>query len=96
MRFRPWHHLNSIRKRPCDTDREAFFCCTNMNYNYLKQPQFRFHYRSFQRNLDPGPDLWVHGHTHNSFDYTLGRTRVVVNPTATRMWRSIRGITNSW
>lgn len=27
-----------------------------------------------------GPDLWVHGHTHNSFDYMLGRTRVVVNP----------------
>lgn len=30
--------------------------------------------------IDHGPDLWVHGHTHNSFDYTLGRTRVVVNP----------------
>jgi hypothetical protein len=27
-----------------------------------------------------GPDLWVHGHTHDSFDYLLGRTRVVVNP----------------
>jgi predicted phosphodiesterase len=24
--------------------------------------------------------LWVHGHTHDSFDYTLGRTRVVCNP----------------
>jgi Icc-related predicted phosphoesterase len=30
--------------------------------------------------IDHGPDLWVHGHTHNSFDYSLGRTRVVVNP----------------
>ena len=30
--------------------------------------------------IDHGPDLWVHGHTHNSFDYALGRTRVVVNP----------------
>lgn len=30
--------------------------------------------------IDHGPDLWVHGHTHNSFDYTLGKTRVVVNP----------------
>jgi predicted phosphodiesterase len=25
-------------------------------------------------------DLWVHGHTHDSFDYTIGRTRVVCNP----------------
>ena len=30
--------------------------------------------------IDHGPDLWVHGHTHNSFDYLLGKTRVVVNP----------------
>lgn len=30
--------------------------------------------------IDHGPDLWIHGHTHNSFDYTLGATRVVVNP----------------
>jgi Icc-related predicted phosphoesterase len=30
--------------------------------------------------IDHGPDLWIHGHTHNSLDYTLGRTRVVVNP----------------
>lgn len=25
-------------------------------------------------------DLWVHGHTHTSFDYTVGRCRVVCNP----------------
>lgn len=25
-------------------------------------------------------DLWVHGHTHDSFDYTVGATRVVCNP----------------
>lgn len=30
--------------------------------------------------IDHGPYLWVHGHTHNSFDYALGKTRVVVNP----------------
>ena len=23
--------------------------------------------------IDHGPDLWIHGHTHNSFDYTLGK-----------------------
>ncbi|MBN2705934.1 MAG: metallophosphoesterase [Deltaproteobacteria bacterium] len=26
------------------------------------------------------PRLWLHGHTHNSFDYKLGRTRIVCNP----------------
>ncbi len=30
--------------------------------------------------IDHGPELWVHGHVHNSFDYHIGRTRVVVNP----------------
>jgi Icc-related predicted phosphoesterase len=26
------------------------------------------------------PSLWVHGHTHDSFDYRIGGTRVVANP----------------
>lgn len=25
-------------------------------------------------------DLWIHGHVHDSFDYRVGRSRVVVNP----------------
>jgi predicted phosphodiesterase len=25
-------------------------------------------------------DLWIHGHTHDSFDYAVGGTRVVCNP----------------
>ena len=25
-------------------------------------------------------DLWIHGHAHDSFDYRVGRSRVVVNP----------------
>ena len=25
-------------------------------------------------------DLWVHGHTHHSFDYRIGKGRVVCNP----------------
>lgn len=25
-------------------------------------------------------DLWVHGHVHESFDYWIGRCRVVCNP----------------
>lgn len=30
--------------------------------------------------LQHKPNLWVHGHTHISFDYTIGETRVVCNP----------------
>jgi Icc-related predicted phosphoesterase len=26
------------------------------------------------------PDIWVHGHTHSSFDYMVARTRIVCNP----------------
>jgi Icc-related predicted phosphoesterase len=26
------------------------------------------------------PELWLHGHTHNSFDYVVGATRIVCNP----------------
>lgn len=26
------------------------------------------------------PDLWLHGHVHDRFDYAVGRTRVVTNP----------------
>lgn len=27
-----------------------------------------------------GPDLWIHGHIHRSFDYVIGQTRVLCNP----------------
>jgi Icc-related predicted phosphoesterase len=26
------------------------------------------------------PELWVHGHVHTSFDYSVGRTRILCNP----------------
>lgn len=26
------------------------------------------------------PTLWVHGHTHDSFDYMIGETRIICNP----------------
>jgi predicted phosphodiesterase len=40
---------------------------------------------AFASNLDAfvaasGAALWIHGHTHDSFDYMLGATRVVCNP----------------
>ena len=30
--------------------------------------------------LEHQPRLWIHGHTHESFDYEIGKTRVVCNP----------------
>lgn len=30
--------------------------------------------------LMPNVDLWLHGHVHDSFDYQVGRCRVVANP----------------
>lgn len=30
--------------------------------------------------LLPKADLWIHGHVHDSFDYNIGRCRVVANP----------------
>jgi len=40
---------------------------------------------AFASNLEPlidtyQPSLWIHGHMHDSFDYMIGRTRVVCNP----------------
>ena len=26
------------------------------------------------------PRLWIHGHIHDSHDYTIGNTRVIANP----------------
>ena len=31
-------------------------------------------------HADGGRELWVHGHTHDSTDYQLGRTMVLCNP----------------
>jgi Icc-related predicted phosphoesterase len=40
---------------------------------------------AFASNMDSfisafQPDLWIHGHVHDSFDYQIGRTRIVCNP----------------
>lgn len=45
---------------------------------------------AFISNLEPlmlrptAPQIWLHGHTHNSFDYRVGNTRVVANPAGYR------------
>jgi len=40
---------------------------------------------AFVSNLDADiirtkPRIWIHGHTHDSFDYQIGDTRVIANP----------------
>lgn len=38
------------------------------------------------------PSMWIHGHTHDAFDYRIGKTRVICNP------RGYHGIedTSNW
>jgi hypothetical protein len=38
---------------------------------------------AYASNLDhlvERADVWIHGHMHNSFDYRIGKCRVVCNP----------------
>jgi len=34
----------------------------------------------FEDIMDTQPHIWIHGHTHYSFDYQIGDTRVICNP----------------
>lgn len=42
------------------------------------------------------PRLWVHGHTHEAFDYQIDKTRVIVNPRAYPNEVSSTGIAFAW
>ena len=42
------------------------------------------------------PTLWVHGHTHEAFDYQLHNTRVVVNPRAYPTETSSTALAFAW
>jgi Icc-related predicted phosphoesterase len=41
-------------------------------------PAFASNMEDFIRKHQPR--LWIHGHTHDSFDYTIGKTRIICNP----------------
>jgi Icc-related predicted phosphoesterase len=30
--------------------------------------------------IETKPDLWIHGHVHEPFDYVIGKTRIICNP----------------
>ncbi|PID37552.1 MAG: metallophosphoesterase [Pseudomonadales bacterium] len=42
------------------------------------------------------PTLWIHGHTHEAFDYQQDKTRVVVNPRAYPSEVSSTGLAFAW
>lgn len=39
----------------------------------------------FTNLMDPKVKVWVHGHTHDSFDYIANKTRILCNPLGYRM-----------
>jgi Icc-related predicted phosphoesterase len=61
-------------------------------------PRWSSHLSSaaFVSDLTPlldAPRLWIHGHTHDSFDYEAAGTRIVANPMGYRSsnWREAQG-----
>jgi hypothetical protein len=60
------HHTPSWQSVP---DR---FKSDDISYGYSNQYDYDL--------LDFGPEYWLHGHTHDSFDYVIGNTRVICNP----------------
>ena len=58
------HHLPSIRSVAERYREDMLSACFASNLDHL-----------FGRS-----ELWIHGHTHDSFDYSANRTRVVCNP----------------
>lgn len=57
--------VKSISERFVNSDINCYFVCPMRNLGHI----------SFE-----SPKLWIHGHTHDSFDYTIDTTRVICNP----------------
>lgn len=47
---------------------------------YLGDPTNAAFVSDLSELLEKGPDLWLHGHVHDSFDYNVNGCRVVANP----------------
>jgi hypothetical protein len=58
---------------------------SSIHHSY-QQPRYTTMNGAFVSNLDefildhPHIALWTHGHTHHTFDYAIGDTRIVCNP----------------
>jgi len=62
------HHLPSFQSIHMDKNREWHF----LNGAYASE--------LFEDIADTKPNVWIHGHTHNSSDYMIEETRVICNP----------------
>ena len=60
------HHSPSFMSVPSEYKGDSLngAYCSNLDYEIF----------------DAKPDLWIHGHTHTSFDYMIEGTRVICNP----------------
>jgi len=53
----------------------------SLNPHFAGQPTNDYFIIDMSKTImNKKPALWLHGHTHHSFDYTIGDTRVVCNP----------------
>lgn len=60
------HHAPSIRSIPTEFRADPLSACYATDLESLI--------------IEKRPDLWVHGHVHNTNDYIIGESRVVSNP----------------
>lgn len=63
------HHLPSWKSIPDEYQN---------THSFLLNHAYASHLDSLVEELSP--QLWIHGHTHLSCDYSLGKTRIVCNP----------------
>lgn len=53
----------------------------SIHARYSDAPSNKFFLHDMSRVLERnGARMWIHGHTHSSFDYRIGKTRVICNP----------------
>lgn len=62
------HHLPSFKSVPDRYQGSMFNCIFASHSDYLMMDE------------ESAPEVWIHGHTHDSMDYINGHTRVVCNP----------------
>ncbi len=60
------HHAPSSKSIP------AKYIGDNLNDCFVNNFEYQL--------IDFGPDIWIHGHLHNSSDYMMGNTRTICNP----------------
>lgn len=74
-------HQNAGRRTVVITHHLPCQLSVNEKYRQTNDPvNFAYYTELSNEIFDAQPTLWVHGHTHDSFDYFLGNTRVICNP----------------